>query len=147
MAVADYLARCVIIVIGMVYPGYQSFKAIKKEDKEKQSDMLKYWLVLSVVAAVSLVVEPILYSRIPMWPLVKIALVAFLSLPTTAGYKKIYDMVLEPQLAKHESAIDDAADKFVKAGQEQARNLGPQVNRLVQQGRDMATKTLNKKAS
>lgn len=147
MAVADYLTRLVITLIGLAFPGYQSFKAIKRADKDKQSQWLQYWLVLSVVSVLSLIVEPILSGRVPMWNIIKIALIAFLALPMTSGYKKIYEVVLEPQLHKHEKAIDDTAAKIMKAGEEQARSIGPQVNRLVQQGRDMASKTLNKKTT
>lgn len=147
MALNDYLARVLITLLGLIYPGYQSFKAVKKEDVPKQKAWLKYWLVLSVVAALGLVVEPILYDRVPLWNVIKIAFVGFLSLPMTSGYEKIYHVVLEPQLDKHEAAIDETASKLYKAGEEHAKNVVPAVNNLVQQGRDMAQKTLNKKTS
>lgn len=147
MAFIDYVARVAITMVGMVYPGYQSFKAVKRADVPKQQAWLKYWLVLSVVSALGLVVEPIVYDRIPLWSLIKIGVVAFLALPMTSGYEKIYHMVLEPQLDKHEALIDETATKVYKAGEQHAKNLGPTVNKLVQQGKDMATNTLNKKTS
>lgn len=147
MAAADYLTRVAITLLGLVFPGYQSFKAVKRADVPKQQAWLKYWLVLSVVAFLSLIVEPLLYSRVPLWNVLKIALVAFLVLPITKGYEKIYHIVLEPQLDKHEQIIDDTAAQIYTAGESHAKNLGPTVNKLVQQGKDMASKTLNKKTT
>lgn len=147
MAFNDYLARLIITIVGMVYPGYQSFKAVKRDDVPKQQAWLKYWLVLSVVAAVDLIVEPFLYDRIPLWNVIKIAVVIFLASPMTNGYEKVYAMVLEPQLDRYETTIDETASKLYKAGEEQARSLGPTLNKYVQQGKSMATNTLNKKAS
>lgn len=143
----DFVGQVMITMLGMVYPGYQSYKAVKKEDKALQQEWLKYWLVLSVVSGVMLVIEPIMYSRLPLWPLWKVAGIAFLMWPKVKGYEKIYQMVLQPQLDQHEAAIDAATDKLFKAGQEQASNVRPQLDRLVAQGRDFAKKTLNKKAT
>ncbi|CAN8068913.1 unnamed protein product [Agarophyton chilense] len=144
MAFGDYLARAAIVLLGLVYPGYQSFKAVKRVNVPRQQAWLKYWLVLSVVAFLSLIVEPLLYTRVPLWNLLKIAFVAFLVLPVTSGYERIYKLVLEPQLERHEAVIDETANKLYKAGEEHARNIGPAVNKLVQQGRSVAGNTLNK---
>lgn len=147
MAFADYMTRVAITSLGLVYPGYQSFKAVKRADVPKQQAWLKYWLVLAVVAFAALFVEPLLSPRVPMWNVLKIGLVAFLVLPMTKGYERIYHIVLEPQLDKHEAVIDETAAKMYTAGETHARNLGPTVNRLVQQGKDMASQTLNKKTT
>lgn len=147
MAVVDYMTRAVITVVALVYPGYLSFKAIKTADVVVQQALLKYWLVLSVLSGLMLVIEPIAYDRVPLWSLIKIGAVVFLVLPKTKGYEKVYQMVLQPQLERYEVHIDAACDKIVKAGEEQARNVRPQLEGLVAQGRDFAKKTLNKKAS
>lgn len=147
MSFTDYVTRAAIVGLGLVYPGYQSFKAVKRSDVPLQQAWLKYWLVLSVVSALSLIVEPLLYSRVPMWNFLKVAFVAFLSLPMTKGYERIYHVVLEPQLDKHEAAIDDTATKLYQAGESHARSVRPTVNKWVQQGRDTVSKTLNKKTT
>ena len=147
MVFMDYITRVIITLIGMVYPGYMSFKAMKRGDEAAKKEMLKYWLVLSVVSFVNLIADPIMYDRIPFWGLIKIAVVAFLALPTTRGYDRIFSTVLEPQLDKHEAVIDQSAANLYKAGEEQARNLGPTVNKMWQQGRDTVQKKLQKKAS
>lgn len=147
MAIGVYLTRLVITLVAMVYPGYQSYKAVKRAEVLSQQAWLKYWLVLSVMAGLLLIVEPFLCERVPFWPLLKIAGSVFLVFPKTKGYEKIYEVVLQPQLDRHEATIDTAADKFVKASQEQVRNVRPQFDRMVQQSRDFAKKTLNKKAS
>lgn len=118
--------------------GYQSFKAVKRENVPAQKSWLQYWLVLSVLSAVMVVVEPLLYYRVPLYNVIKIAAVAYLVLPMTMGYKKIYDTVLLPQLDKHEKTIDDAAVNFMKAGEQHAAALGPKANEFATKMRGMA---------
>lgn len=147
MGVNDYIGTVCITLIGLVYPGYQSFKSVKRADVSQQQAWLKYWLVLSVVSFCNLLLQPLLYDRIPIWNFLKVAVVSFLVLPMTKGYEKVYHLVLEPQLDKHEAVIDQTADQLYRSGEVHARNLGPTMNRLVQQGKDMASKTLNKKTT
>lgn len=147
MAFVDYITRVVITMIALIYPGYQSYKAIKTEQTQKQADWLQYWLVLSVISGLMLFIEPILVDRVPFWPAIKIAAVASLVHPKTNVYKKIYDVALEPQLRTYEGTIDDAFDKAYKAGQEQASKVGPEVQKFVQKTRDTVNSKLNKKTS
>lgn len=138
MPFSDALARLAIVGLGMVYPGYQSFKAVKREDVPMQKAWLQYWLVLSVLSAAMLILEPLLYHRVPMYNLFKVAAVAYLVLPMTKGYKAVYDAVLLPQLDRHEAAIDDAAGKFMKAGEQHAKAIGPRVTELVNKSKGVA---------
>lgn len=147
MAFADYMTRVAITMLGLVYPGYQSFKAIKRGEDQLQKAWLKYWLVLSVVAFASLILEPLLARHVPLWNVLKIALVGFLSLPVTKGYEKIYHIVLEPQLNRHEEVIDATATNLYKSGEIHAKKIGPAVSKLYEQGRTSVQNTLNKKTS
>lgn len=147
MAFVDYMTRVVITLGSLVYPGYQSYKAVRSQNLVSQQAWLKYWLVLSVVAGLMLILEPFLVDRLPVWPLWKIVVVIFLVHPKTRGYEKIYAMVLQPQLEKHEATIDDAFDRVIKAGQDHATKVRPQVERMVQKTRDSIKTTLNKKTT
>ena len=144
MAMGDYVTRVIIIMAGMNYPGYLSFKAMKRNETARQIRLLKYWLVLSIVSALSLVLEPLLYKRVPFFPLIKIAVVFYLVYPGSRGFEQVYDTVIDPWLQKNEAVIDDYSDKVYKAGQEHYRNLGPAVQGYVQQGKEMAERTLKK---
>lgn len=147
MAFVDYMTRVLITLVALVYPGYQSYKAMKRIEPTAQQAWLKYWLVLSVLSGLLLIIEPFAVDRVPIWPLWKIVAAFFLVYPKTKGYEKIYEMVLQPQLDRHEATIDTTADRIVRAGQDQVNNVRPQMERLYQQSRDMAKKTLNKKAT
>jgi TB2/DP1, HVA22 family len=144
MAFMDFVSRAAVVSIGMVYPAYQSFKSVKTENVAAMKSWLKYWLVLSAFAAVMLVVEPILYPRVPMYNFLKVAAVAYLVLPATKGYALVYDQVLVGQLARHESAIDKAAGEFVKASEQHARALGPKVNDAIAKAKAMAAQAAKK---
>lgn len=147
MTFVEYFTRVVITIIALVYPGYQSYKAIKTAQAEKQADWLQYWLVLSVISGLMLIIEPILVDRVPFWSLIKIVAVASLVHPKTNVYKKIYDVALEPQLRTYEGTIDDAFDKAYKAGQDQASKVGPEVQKMYQKTRETINSKLNKKTS
>lgn len=138
------MTRVCIVGLGMVYPGYKSYKSVKTHNPSALEEWLKYWLVISVMALLSLIVDPILYGRVPMYSLIRIAVVAYLVLPMTKGYKQIYEVVLHPQLAKHENTIDQAADQFAKAADDTIKNAGPKVNEIMAKGKAMATQAANK---
>lgn len=147
MAFVDYMTRVMITLVALVYPGYQSYKAVKRAEVISQQAWLKYWLVLSVLSGLLLIVEPFAIDRVPIWPLWKIVAAVVLVYPKTKGYEKIYEMVLQPQLDRHEATIDTTADRIFKAGQDQVNNVRPQFDRFVQQSRDIMKKNLNKKAT
>ncbi len=147
MAVADFLTRALIIIGGMLFPGYKSFKAVKKADVAEQQRMLKYWLVLSILSAIMLVIEPFLSTRVPVYNVFKIAFIGFLVHPKTAGFEKVYDVVVQPVLDQHMATIDDSLDKLAKAADDGTRNFVPTVTAYGQKVRDMATQRVNKKAS
>lgn len=147
MVLSDYLTRVAIVLVALVYPGYQSFKAVKRANVVRQQEWLKYWLVLSAVALLSLVVEPVLYHRLPLWNVLKIAFVAFLALPVCSGYQRVYHVVLEPQLDRHEALIDHTARNLYHAAEQHARSLPPAASRLYQHGRAAAEKRLYNKAT
>ena len=46
-------------LVGFVYPSYQSLQAVMTEDMEDDLTWLRYWIVLSVVHLVELVVDPL----------------------------------------------------------------------------------------
>jgi TB2/DP1, HVA22 family len=127
-SVIDFVSRVAIVGVGMVYPGYKSYKAIKSGDLTQQKQWLQYWLVLAVLSALMVFLEPILYSRVPFYLLLKVGAVAYLVLPKTQGYRTVYATVLEPQLAKHEATIDLHAEKFLDAAHQHAKNIVPLVN-------------------
>jgi TB2/DP1, HVA22 family len=148
MAVSDFLgflSRGAVVGLGMVYPGYKSYKAIKASDVAQQKQWLQYWLVLSVLSALMVVLEPILLTRVPFYGLLKIGAVAYLVLPKTQGYRTVYHTVLEPQLAKHEATIDAHAEKFLDAAHQHAKNIVPVVNEYKQRA-FAATQNGGKKA-
>ena len=105
---------------------------------------LKYWLVLSVMAFVGLIldVSP-LYHRLPLYLWIKIAVVAYLVHPQTLGYKIVYEKVLEPHLSAQAHNIDQTADTIQRELANQANTLGPRVNQFVNQGRDMLQRRLS----
>ena len=46
-------------LVGFIYPSYQSIQAVMSEDMEDDLTWLRYWVVLSLVHMVELVVDPL----------------------------------------------------------------------------------------
>lgn len=130
----------------MIYPGYMSFKAVKRNDVVGQSSWLKYWLVFSVLAAVGLILDSSpLYYKLPLYVWLKVGAIAYLVLPQTQGYRMVYDRVLEPQLHRHEANIDKAANDLYKHADNQFKNIQPKVNDVVQQTKGLLQKGMGQK--
>lgn len=147
MVVANFVTRALLIVAGMLFPGYKSFKAVKRANVAEQQRMLKYWLVLSILSAFMLVLEPLLQPRVPLYAFIKIAFVVFLVHPKWAGFEKLYDSLVQPFLDQHEAQIDMQLNKASAAVEEQSRNFVPAVTKLAKQGQEMAKRTLSKKSA
>ena len=45
--------------VGFIYPSYKSLQAVMTDEKEDDLTWLRYWVVLSVVSMIELVVDPI----------------------------------------------------------------------------------------
>jgi len=113
-------------LVGFVYPMYASFKALKTEVKDDDTEWLTYWVVYGFCTLVedfcNSIFEASSWSSI--YFCAKIVFLVWLYLPQTKGANMVYKTVVEPILSKYEAQIDRDVDATMKGGQQIVNELG-----------------------
>jgi len=99
-------------LVGFIYPAYCSFKAIKSEDKEDDTQWLTYWVVYAFFVVVESLTDLLLHW-IPFYYGVKLAFLVWCFSPQTRGAVYIFHYAIEPLLSKYEHSIDKVASSVV----------------------------------
>ncbi|CAF4360528.1 unnamed protein product [Rotaria sp. Silwood2] len=101
--VSSLLARCIIVTIGTLYPGYRSYKSLINSDLREVVNCLRYWIVFSIFIACETVTD-IFLSWFPFYYWLKICLVLWMISP--AGSTLLYKRFVQPVLKEREQEID-----------------------------------------
>lgn len=91
---------------GIVYPSYQSFKALKTDDLEAIKKIVIYWIIYGSLIAV----EPITSNIIPAYNFLKLIFLISIQYPKTTDF--IHENFVLPFLTKHENKIDEFVSKI-----------------------------------
>jgi hypothetical protein len=114
----------VAAVIGLVFPLYQTFRALELEDEddeEKRPLWLKYWIVFGFFHFISSYVGDFVLSRVlPFYYQLKIMFVIWLFNSSTGGVHVVYDKVMRPLLILYAKEIGAYIDVAQNKGQEAA---------------------------
>ncbi|KAK2965770.1 hypothetical protein RJ640_014113 [Escallonia rubra] len=103
----DLITGGLILVLGYAYPAFECFKTMEKNRVEM--DELRFWCQYWVIVALLTIFERIgdvLISWLPMYGEMKLALFIYLWYPKTKGTGYIYEMLLRPYVANHETDIE-----------------------------------------
>ncbi|XP_033261965.1 receptor expression-enhancing protein 3 isoform X1 [Orcinus orca] len=136
------ISRAVVLVFGMLYPAYYSYKAVKTKNVKEYnnrifcevfgSDVWKLqvrWMMYWIVFALYTVTETVADQTVAWFPLyyeLKIAFVIWLLSPYTKGASLIYRKFLHPLLSSKEREIDDYIVQAKERGYETMVNFGRQ---------------------
>ncbi|CAF0874009.1 unnamed protein product [Adineta steineri] len=101
--VSSLLARCIIVTIGTLYPGYRSYKSLINSDLREVVNCLRYWIVFSIFIACETITDIIL-SWFPFYYWIKIGIVFWIVSP--AGSTFLYKRFIQPLLKEREQEID-----------------------------------------
>ena len=105
------LYRGVFYALGFVYPAYESFKALEKNQEASEAgadavaQWLTYWVIFSLFAALEAVLDRAL-AWFPLTWALKLAFVLWLQLPQSQGARVLYRNHVKPLLQAHEERID-----------------------------------------
>ncbi|KAF7818832.1 putative HVA22-like protein g [Senna tora] len=97
----EFITRCLILLLGYAYPGFQCYKTVEKN--KVQIEELRFWCQYWILVAFLTVLEDIadiFIAWLPMYGELKLALFIYL-----CGY--IYDAVLRPYVTTHENDIEN----------------------------------------
>ncbi|CAF3780846.1 unnamed protein product [Rotaria sp. Silwood1] len=118
--VSSLLARCIIVTIGTLYPGYRSYKSLINADLREVVNCLRYWIVFSIFIACETVTDVFL-SWFPFYYWIKIILVLWMISP--AGSTLLYKRFVQPVLKEREQEIDQLLEQTKQKGYSTLREL------------------------
>eukprot|EP00415_Alexandrium_ostenfeldii_P000920 UN0920 len=97
-------------LLGLVYPSFESFKAVERAEPEAMKFWLMYWVVAAALATCEYVLSDV-PVRMPFYYQLKLALLVWLCHPYTRGASYVYRWAILPVLCKNQESIDSALEE------------------------------------
>ncbi|XP_068111218.1 receptor expression-enhancing protein 3 [Hyperolius riggenbachi] len=119
------ISKAVVLVFGMLYPAYNSYKAVKTKNVKEYVRWMMYWIVFALYT-VSETVADLTVSWFPLYYELKIAFVVWLLSPYTRGASLLYRKFLHPLLSSKEKEIDEYIVQAKERGYKTMVNFGKQ---------------------
>lgn len=111
------MSRLLTLLIGVLYPAYGSYRALK----QSRYDETKQWLVYWVVFAAFTICEgftDVIIAWVPLYREIKLMLILWLVSPGTDGSSLLYGEIIFPVLEQNEGKLlemmANARDKVYK---------------------------------
>uniref|UniRef100_A0A7M4EFY8 Receptor accessory protein 3 n=1 Tax=Crocodylus porosus TaxID=8502 RepID=A0A7M4EFY8_CROPO len=119
------ISRVVVLIFGMLYPAYYSYKAVKTKNVKEYVRWMMYWIVFALYSVTETIAD-LMVSWFPLYYELKIAFVVWLLSPYTRGASLIYRKFLHPLLSSKEREIDEYIVQAKERGYETMVNFGRQ---------------------
>jgi len=103
-------SRCLILVLGTLYPAYRSYKAIKNKDLREHVKWMMYWIVFALFTTLETFLD-VFVSWFPFYYEIKILFILWVLSPATRGSSILYKKVVHPMLISREQEIDELIEK------------------------------------
>ncbi|KAJ8365622.1 hypothetical protein SKAU_G00144530 [Synaphobranchus kaupii] len=100
------ISRAVVLLFGLLYPAYYSYKAVKTKNVKEYVRWMMYWIVFALYSVLETVTDMTI-AWFPLYYELKVAIVIWLLSPYTRGASLIYRKCLHPLLSSREREIDD----------------------------------------
>ncbi|XP_055347027.1 receptor expression-enhancing protein 4-like [Paramacrobiotus metropolitanus] len=117
------LSRLVILCLGILYPAYASYKAIRNKSPKDYVKWMMYWVVFSLFLAFETFTDIFLAFWFPFYYEIKILIVLWLMLPATRGSSILYRKFVHPMLTQHEEELDTYIERAKTDGYAVFREL------------------------
>uniref|UniRef100_A0A7M4E4G0 Receptor expression-enhancing protein 4 n=1 Tax=Crocodylus porosus TaxID=8502 RepID=A0A7M4E4G0_CROPO len=117
------ICRLVVLVFGMLYPAYASYKAVKTKNIREYVRWMMYWIVFALFMATETLTD-VFISWFPFYYEIKMAFVVWLLSPYTKGASLLYRKFIHPTLSRREKEIDMYISQAKERGYETMVNLG-----------------------
>ncbi|XP_075063236.1 receptor expression-enhancing protein 4 [Mixophyes fleayi] len=117
------ISRMVVLVFGLLYPAYSSYKAVKTKNVREYVRWMMYWIVFSLFMSVEMFTD-IFLSWFPFYYEIKMAFVIWLLSPYTRGASLLYRKCVHPALSLREKEIDSYIVQAKERSYESVVTLG-----------------------
>ncbi|CAN8285049.1 unnamed protein product [Cochlearia groenlandica] len=103
----DFIIRLLVLILGYTYPAFECFKSVEKNkvDIEELRFWCQYWILLALISSFERVGD-IFISWLPLYGEMKVVFFVYLWYPKTKGTRHVYETLLKPYIAQHETEID-----------------------------------------
>mmetsp|Transcript_22816 Transcript_22816/g.29117 ORF Transcript_22816/g.29117 Transcript_22816/m.29117 type:complete len:779 (-) Transcript_22816:1580-3916(-) len=110
--------------IGVLYPVYQSYKALEKRSNEMNQQWLTYWIVYGCMSALEgTVLRPFTFLYPTLFYVFKMMILLWLVNPNQLGATMLYHLFIAPWMRRHEGSIDKALATFNATAKEAAKDV------------------------
>ncbi|KAM6294645.1 receptor expression-enhancing protein 4 [Aegotheles albertisi] len=111
------------LLLGMLYPAYASYKAVKTKNIREYVRWMMYWIIFALFMAIETFTD-LLISWLPFYYEVKMAFVIWLLSPYTRGSSLLYRKFVHPTLSRREKEIDTYIIRAKERGYETMLTFG-----------------------
>jgi receptor expression-enhancing protein 1/2/3/4 len=103
----DFIIRLLVLLLGYTYPAFECFKTVEKNKVhiEELRFWCQYWILLALISSFERVGD-IFISWLPLYGEMKVVFFVYLWYPKTKGTRHVYETLLKPYIAQHETEID-----------------------------------------
>ncbi|XP_056652021.1 receptor expression-enhancing protein 3 isoform X2 [Monodelphis domestica] len=119
------ISRAVVLIFGMLYPAYYSYKTVKTKNVKEYVRWMMYWIVFALYTVIETLAD-LTVAWFPLYYEMKIAFLIWLLCPYTRGASLIYRKFLHPLLSSKEREIDDYIVQVKERGYETMVSVGRQ---------------------
>ncbi|KAK9825598.1 hypothetical protein WJX74_008966 [Apatococcus lobatus] len=91
--------------VALVYPTWESFKAIGTAAKADDTQWLTYWVVYNLLTTLEYLLMG-LFSYVPLYYEAKVLFIIWLIAPQTKGAQLLFETIVRPFLVQYASKID-----------------------------------------
>lgn len=103
---SPFISRVAILVFGLLYPAYASYKAVNTRNIANYTNLMMYWIVFAIFTCTETITDTF-FNWFPLYYEIKMVLICWLLSPSTNGSGYLYRNFVHPTLRKREEEIDD----------------------------------------
>merc|ERR1712025_1013737 len=101
------LSSMVCLCMGMLYPAYASYKAVRTKNVKEYVKWMMYWIVFALFTSLETFTDLFFSFWFPFYYEIKIVLLIWLLSPATKGSSLLYRKFVHPALVRREPKIDE----------------------------------------
>lgn len=111
------------LVFGILYPAYNSYKAIRTKNVKEYVRWMMHWIVMAIFQLLEIFSDFFL-CWFPFYFEAKVCIVFWLLSPMTKGSSILYKKFIHPKLVRHEQEIDEYINQAKTKGYATVIQLG-----------------------
>jgi len=112
----DLLCKPLIMLFGILYPGYMSYKVLKTKRSTNYGIWLMYWITFAMFTSVETITDIFIGPWLPFYNELKL-LFLYMTYPTSdSSLTYVYKNIVSPFIKRHEKDIDSHINNFKRGG-------------------------------